>query len=127
MRRRASVESDLIRALYADLLEEEPWPRILARVTREFDSTYSAILRRDRVTDSVRITATDALPPEQQRSYEAHYARSSPKSFFYAGAATVGQVLSDSSYDDYDGYLRSEIYHDFFRPLRADHLMFMEL
>jgi len=127
MRRPHLGEPELIRLLYAHLLDEEPWSRVLALVTREFDSTYSVILRRNRLADSVQITATDVLPPERQRSYETHYARLRPRSFFYAAARAVGKVLTDRSYDDYDAYLRSEIYHDFFRPLRAQHLMFVEL
>jgi len=127
MRRPHLGEPELIRRLYAHLLDEEPWSRVLALVTREFDSTYSVILRRNRLADSVQITATDVLPPERQRSYETHYARLRPRSFFYAAARAVGKVLTDRSYDDYDAYLRSEIYHDFFRPLRAEHLMFVEL
>jgi len=127
MRRPHLGEPELIRRLYAHLLDEELWSRVLALVTREFDSTYSVMLRRNRLTDSMKITATDALPREWQRSYETHYAQLSPKSFFYADASRAGKVLTDALYEDYEAYLCSEIYHDFFRPLRADHLMFMEL
>ena len=127
MRRPHQGEAELIREVYENLLGEDLWPRVLARLTGEFKSTYSAVLRRNRVTESVHVTATDVLSRERQQSYEAHYARLTPKSFFFAKAAPAVTVFTDRLYGDYDAYLRSELYNDFFRPLKADHLMFVEL
>jgi DNA-binding CsgD family transcriptional regulator len=126
MEARIWAEADIIRRIYDGLLEREQWPNLLSAVTRAFGSTYSAIVTRSRQTGSVRILATDFLQRERQRAYEAHYARLSPLSFFRWKGVAVGEVLTDDSYADYRTYLRSEIYNDFFRPLNADHLMFIE-
>jgi DNA-binding CsgD family transcriptional regulator len=116
-------EADIVRQVYEELLDQERWPRLLSAFTREFDSTYSAILTRDRCTGSVRISAADALEPAWRLAYEEHFARLRPASFF-CQEPTVGAVLTDGLYADQDAYLGSELYNEFFRPLRADHLMF---
>jgi len=115
------------RLIYESLLGEETWDRLLACLTREFNSTYSVVLTRKHFTRSVQISATDVLPEERQRAYETYYSRLCPVSFFNRDDFNVGEVFTDGLYSDYEFYLKSQLYCDFFRPLRADHLMFMPL
>ena len=120
------AELEIIREIYDGLLDGECSPRLLARLTREFDSTYSVVLVRDRLTNAIRVVTSDVLTEETTRAYETYYALLRPASFFLSTGA-VGNVLTDRAYADYDAYRRSELYNDFFRPLRADHLMFVRL
>jgi DNA-binding CsgD family transcriptional regulator len=126
-RGRLQAEREIIRYIHGSFLEEEHWPTLLSRVTGAFNSSYSAVLVRNRLTGAVRITASDALAPASQRAYEAYYARLNPRSFFERADFPIGEVFTDGLYSDYDAYRRSEIYNDFFRPLQADHLMFLAL
>jgi DNA-binding CsgD family transcriptional regulator len=127
MEERNWADAEIVRRIYDGLSERDRWQKLLPDLTRAFNSTYSVAMMRDRLTGSVRIAATDVLPRAWQRAYENHYSRLNPASFFHWNGITVGDVLTDNSYSDYGAYLRSEMYNDFFRPLRADHLMFIEL
>lgn len=126
MAARSHAEAELIRNIYECALDETHWPGLLARLTREFNSTYSVTMTQDRATGAGRVTATDVLPQERQQAYEVYYSRLSPILARW-DALDVGEVFTDDFYDDYAAYQHSEIYTDFFRPLNADHLMFLEL
>lgn len=121
------AHAEIARLIYRSILGDEDREPLLSRLTREFDATYSVVLTRNRLTHSVRITATDALPMERRLAYQDYYARLSPSSFFGRVDSTIGEVLTDRLYQDYDAYLNGELYNEFFRPLRADHLMFLPL
>ncbi len=115
------------RLIYDLLLRERRWDALLPCLTREFGSTFSLVLTRDHRSRSVRITEIDVSLPERQRAYETYYSRLQPPSFFEQNEVAVGEVFTDCLYTDYDSYLRSPLYCEFFRPLDADHLMFMPL
>src|SRR5262249_36876231 len=57
----------------------------------------------------------------------SHEPTLNPKSVFYWTATRAGKLLPTALYEGYEACHSSEIYPDFFRPLRAVHLMFMEL
>lgn len=121
------TDAAIIRDVYYHLVGENDWPKLLARITWEFECTYSVLIQRNKSTGSIRVVATDALAPKQQSAYESHYAQLQPASFLYNEHFGPGRIFTDGSYDDYCGYLSSEIYNDFFRPLDADHLLFLAL
>lgn len=123
---RASIDAELVRRIYDCFLERENWPKLLARLTREFRSTYSVFMTQDRLTGLARIMATDVVPQDRQCAYETYYAQRTP-TLHHWDRLCAGEVFTDAIYDDYDGYLRSEIYNDFFRPLRADHIMCLQV
>jgi DNA-binding CsgD family transcriptional regulator/PAS domain-containing protein len=122
---RADADAELIRQIYTCALEHERWSALLAQLTHAFGSTYSVVMTQDRQTGLAAITATDVLPEERQRAYETHYGPRTP-TLHYCHALPVGRVFTDEMYDDPAGYLRSEIYNDFFDPLDAHHLMFLQ-
>jgi DNA-binding CsgD family transcriptional regulator len=126
MTERPEVDGELIREIYRSSLTTEEWPRVLARLTSEFDSTYSVIMEQERATGLARVAATDVLPADRQRDYERHYSRLTPV-LAHWDALGEGKIFTDRIYGDSGDYRNSEIYNDFFRPLEADHLMFLEL
>jgi hypothetical protein len=118
------TDPEVIRVIYASLLHEDQWSHLLPVLTRAFNATYSVVLTRDGVDHAVAVAATDVLPVERQRAYERYYSKLMPKTFFDSDVP-AGHVLVDQMYEDYKAYLGSELYNDFFRPLHADHLMFL--
>ncbi len=123
---RLDADAEIIRQIYGCLLDPEQWAALLARLTREFGSTYAVVMTQDLRTGLAEITATDVLPREHQRAYETYYGPRSP-TLYYGHALQPGQVFTDDMYDDPAGYWRSEIYNEFFEPLRADHLMYLQV
>jgi DNA-binding CsgD family transcriptional regulator len=122
--RKNPSDPEIIRVIYASLLHEDHWSRVLPDLTLAFNATYSVVLVRGAVDHTIKIAATDALPIERQRAYEGYYSKLMPKTFFDSNIP-AGHVLVDQMYEDYEAYLGSELYNDFFRPLHADHLMFL--
>jgi DNA-binding CsgD family transcriptional regulator len=118
------TDAEIIRVIYASLFQEDQWSHLLSDLTRAFNATYSVVLTRGGADHAVAVTATDVLPVERQRAYEAYYSKLMPKTFFDSDVP-AGHVLVDQMYEDYEAYLGSELYNDFFRPLHADHLMFL--
>src|SRR5690242_19690674 len=102
--------ADLVRELYALVAAGDGWPRILARLTREFHSTYSMLMEQARLTGTTRVIATDMLPRDRQRAYEGHYRRLSPVLAQWSDLEP-GAVFTDALYGE--DYPRSEIYSDF--------------
>jgi DNA-binding CsgD family transcriptional regulator len=127
MSRRPAGDADIVRRLYECLQHDAPESQLLPLLTREFDSTYSAILVRDRLSEGIKVAASDYLPADKKRAYESYYCRLWPPSFFGQVGLTLGKALTDASYESQEAYRRSEIHNEFFRPLDADHLMFVAI
>ncbi len=59
MGRRPVEEADIVRRLYECLQHDALEAQLLPLLTREFDSTYSAILVRDRLSGGIKVAASD--------------------------------------------------------------------
>jgi DNA-binding CsgD family transcriptional regulator len=120
------ADAEIIRRIYGCLLETEQWPALLGRLTREFGATYSVVQTQDLRTGLAEIRATDLLACEHRQAYETYYGPRSP-TLYYGHSLQPGQVFTDDMYDDHAGYWRSEIYNEFFEPLDADYLMYLQV
>lgn len=123
---RFQADAEIIRQIYDSLLEAGQWPALLNSLARSFASTYALVMTQDLRTGVAEVTAINVPVRERQQVYETYYGPRSP-TLSYGYALRPGQVFTDEMYENPDDYWRSEIYNDFFRPLAADHFMYLQV
>ncbi|MEO3432631.1 hypothetical protein [Inquilinus sp. CAU 1745] len=113
--------------MYEYALAEDGWEPLLGHLSSEFASGYAVIMSHDHRADRTRVhCATGHVTAAECKAYDDHYSRTSPILSHRRGDA-AGTIFSDRDYPDYDGYVRSEIYNDFFTPLDAEHMLDVHL
>jgi DNA-binding CsgD family transcriptional regulator/PAS domain-containing protein len=109
-------------AEFAELaFADDPWERIFPTLVRTGRARWGTVLTQE-ATGVATIHAAAGLAPAMRTAYETYYG---PRSPLVRATATmpIGEVFVDHQYHDYRGYLRSEAYNEYFRPLHGDHLM----
>lgn len=126
MAERLEADAEIIRQIYDTLLDGGRWPTLLDRLARGFGSRYALVMTQDLRSGLADVTAINLPVPERQQLYETYYGPRSP-TLSYGFALLPGHVFTDEMYENPDDYWRSEIYNDFFRPLAADHFMYLQM
>lgn len=118
---------EAIRTLYEHALAEDGWEPLLDHLSSEFGSGYAVIMSHDHRAGRTRVhCAAGHVTAADCAAYDDHYSSTSPMLRHRRGDA-AGTIFSDRDYPDYDGYVRSEIYNDFFTPLDSEHMLDVHL
>lgn len=118
---------EAIRTLYERALADDGWEPLLGHLSSEFGSGYAVIMSHDHRAGRTRVhCATGHVTAAECAAYDSYYSQTSPI-LRHRRDAAAGTIFNDRDYPDYDGYVRSEIYNDFFAPLDAEHMLDVHL
>ena len=118
--------ANLIDQVYDAALAESGWQGLLDRLGHEVHATWGALITQNSLTGVAKVHAAAGLDRGSRLAYEQYYG---PITVFgrYTRDMPVGEVFTDHMHRDYDEYLKSEIFNDFFRPRGGQHQLFTNL
>jgi len=115
--------NEIVAAIYEVPFEGRYSRSLLRHLAGTLGSEISVVLEEAAPRGHARVFEKVGMTDTAIRAYEEYYAARSVLLRESARYAQVGQIFRDHMIPDYDEYLSSETYHDFFRPNKADHLM----
>jgi len=112
-----TVINELILRIYKTALEPNEWLTLRPILADTFSSSIIAHAGQGKGFQSL------GIDKQARQSYEQYYG---PRSILFRDIADnypTGTVFADQMASNYEEYLDSETYHDYFKPHQAEHLL----